>query len=450
MAITRREFIQGAGAAGVLAASGCAATRTEREPALPIPAQPILVVVFIDGGNDWLNTMPPMRGSNRNTYEAARPTLAVNTSQAFDLGDLDCGLNDDLTGFADLHMRGRVAWFPGIGMPNPNLSHFEAGDLWGQGRAQPNNTGWLGRFADAAFDANDVLRGITVTGDVPLMFRGATRSFVSISSSSGFVYPAWLRAGRIGAPHDPNLLEAQFAAAVSAAQVGSGGQQAALEAAARSGLLFHDAQNLFGQDGALAPRTPSVLYPGDEGYEVTTTRGGRLSGGLSGRLKLIAQMIAAGLPGQVYFARIGGWDTHSNQLQDHPNLMRQLGGAIRSFYDDLASIETEHGNAQARTMILAYSEFGRRIRENDGGTDHGTAGLAFALGRAVHGGFYGDYPDLAANLADSRNNGNMVSTLDYRSVYATVLDRWLGQSAAQTNDSLGTFGGVPFPRLGFL
>jgi len=437
MTITRREFIQGVGAAGVLAASGCGATRTEREPALPVPAKPILVVVFIDGGNDWLNVMIPMKGGNRTAYEAARPNIKILTSQAFDAGDQDAGINDDLTGFADLHSRGRVAWFPGIGMPNPNLSHFTANDLWGEGRNLPNNTGWLGRFADDAFGANDVLRGITVTGDVPLMFRGATKSFVSISSGSGFVFPSWLRSGRIGNPYDPNVLEAQWAAAVQAAQSGQGGQQAALDAAATSGKLFYDAQNLFGADGNLAARTPSVPYPGDQGYPIAN-----VSGGLSGRLKLIAQMIAAGLPGQVYFARIGGWDTHSNQLRDHPRLMQQLGGSIKAFYDDLASIETADGNAQARTMVFAYSEFGRRIPENDGGTDHGTAGLSFAVGRSVQGGFFSDYP----NLADPDGNKNMKFTLDYRSVYATILDRWLGQPSNLTNQSLGT----AYPRLNFL
>lgn len=433
MSITRREFIQGVGAAGVLAASGCGATRTEREPSLPIPTKPILVVVFIDGGNDWLNMMIPMKGGNRTAYEAARPNIKILTSQAFDAGDQDAGINDDLTGFADLHSRGRVAWFPGIGMPNPNLSHFEANDLWGQGRAQPNNTGWLGRYADTAFNANDVLRGITVTGDVPLMFRGADRSFVSISGASGFVFPAGLRTGRLAGSFDPNGLETQWQAAVAAGASGQQGYDAALE----TGRLFYDAQNLFGADGNLAARTPSVPYPGDQGYPIAG-----VSGGLSGRLKLIAQMIAAGLPTEVFFARIGGWDTHSNQLRDHPQLMRALGGAIRSFYDDLASIETADGNAQARTMVLAYSEFGRRIPENDGGTDHGTAGLAFALGRSVQGGFFSDYPDLAA----PDQNKNMRFTVDFRSVYATVLDRWLGQPSNLTNQSLGS----DYGRLNFL
>ena len=433
MTITRREFIQGVGAAGLLAASGCGATRTEREPALPIPANPILVVIFIDGGNDWLNMMIPMKGPNRTAYEAARPNLRILTSQAYDLGEQDAGIVDDMTGFAALHSLGRVAWFPGIGMPSPNLSHFEANDLWGQGRAQPNNTGWLGRFADTAFSANDVLRGLTVTGDVPLMFRGADRSFVSISGGSGFVFPAGLRSGRLPDSWQPNTLETQWAAAVTSAT--SAG--ASYDVARQTGELFYDAQNLFGNNGQLPTRTPSVPYPGDPGYPIAG-----VSGGLSGRLKLIAQMLAAGLPTQVFFARIGGWDTHSNQLRDHPRLMQQLGGAIKSFYDDLASIETPLGNAQARTMVLAYSEFGRRIPENDGGTDHGTAGLAFALGRSVQGGFYGDYPD----LANPDGNKNMRFTLDFRSVYATVLDRWLGQPAATTDQLLGT----SYGRLNFL
>ena len=185
-----------------------------------------------------------------------------------------------------------------------------------------------------------------------------------------------------------------------------------------------------------------MLYPGDNGYPVQRVGGGNLSGGLSGRLKLIAQMLAAGLPTQVFFARFGGWDTHSNQGNDHPNLMRSLGGAISAFYEDLASIETPLGNAQERVMIMAYSEFGRRIPENDGGTDHGTAGLAFCLGRSVQGGLWSDYP----NLADPDGNDNMKHTIDYRSVYATVLERWLGQTALQTNTSLGS----DYGRVGFL
>jgi uncharacterized protein (DUF1501 family) len=442
MNITRRRFLQGVGATGVLAAVGCKSSATGAEiPPVSLPAKPILVVVDIDGGNDWLNMMPPLSGANRTAYASKRPTLALPADQLIGL-DNGAGLNADFAGMAELDALGRVAWLPGIGMNNPNLSHFISIALWGQGAAQPGGTGWLGRFADGSFDTRgDVLRGLTVTSDRPLMLSGATRSFVSITSANGFVYPSWLRSGRIGAPYDPVLLEDAFAASVTSATTDTVSAPD-YAAGAQSGKLFLDAQNGFGTNGNLPARAPSVPYPGDADYTLKRLDGGNLSATLSNQFKLVAQMLAAGLPTEVFFTRLSGWDTHSNQAGDHPNLMRALGGSIRAFYDDLASVQTADGNAQERVMILAWSEFGRRVAENKGGTDHGTAGLSFCVGRAVRGGFYGDYPDLT-NLD---GNGNMKYTVDFRSLYATVLDRWLGQDPAATNAMLG----ATYPRLGFL
>jgi uncharacterized protein (DUF1501 family) len=127
---------------------------------------------------------------------------------------------------------------------------------------------------------------------------------------------------------------------------------------------------------------------------------------------------------------------------DHPNLLRTLGGSIQAFWNDLKSITTADGNAQDRAVIVGWSEFGRRVPENKGGTDHGTAGLSFAVGNAVKGGFYGDYPDLA-NLD---RNKNMVFTVDFRSLYATLLERFLGNTTAATDALLD----ASYPRLGFL
>ena len=164
-------------------------------------------------------------------------------------------------------------------------------------------------------------------------------------------------------------------------------------------------------------------------------------------LKLVAQMIENGVDAEVFFTRIGGWDTHANQASDHSNLMRALGGSISAFYEDLASIDTAAGNAQERTMILAWSEFGRRVQQNNNGTDHGTAGLAFCVGRGVAGGFYGAYPE----LSDLDRNGNMRFTVDFRSLYATVLERWLGLSSAETDALLLQGASLPaYPRLGFV
>ncbi|NWJ41171.1 MAG: DUF1501 domain-containing protein [Geothrix sp.] len=445
---TRREFIQTVGATGAALAGlsacggggkGSSGGGGTTQPPIPIPSAPILVIVNIDGGYDWLNVMPPNAGTNLSVYQTKRATLGItDTSLLTDLGN-GAALNNDFTGMDILNAQGRVAWIPGIGMPNPNLSHFTAQDLWGQGAATPAGTGWLGRFADAAFSpAGDVLRGLTVTSDLILMLKGASRSFVSIPSAGGYVFPAYLFSGT--ALPDAALLETGWGSALGAASPDAGYQ-----AAAQAGKLFFDAQNnaAFGAGGSIAARTPTVPYPGDAAYPIKRAdNGGNLTGSLSRQFKLIAQMIAAGLPAQIYFSRLGGWDTHSNQAVDHPNLQRALGGSIKAFYDDLATITTATGVAQDRVMILAYSEFGRRVQENNGGTDHGTAGLSFCVGKAVKGGMYGGYPDLS-NLD---GNGNMKFTTDFRSFYATVLDRWLGQPTATTNTLLGS----NYARLAFL
>jgi len=446
MALTRRRFLQGMTVAGAAALGlpGCAPADRVLEPPTPPSPKPILVILDLEGGNDFLNMMPPTAGSNRSVYEQRRPTLAVPASQLVEIGQ-GAGLHTDFTGMSLLSDRGRVAWIPGIGMNNPNLSHFVSTDLWGQGSAQPAGTGWLGRFADATFSpAGDVLRGITVTNDLPIMLRGQGRSFVSVTGSSGFVYPASLRAGRLGAPWDAPLLQSAFDTAVSAANPGG---QPGYAAAAQVGKAFLEATRGFGVDGTLAARTPSVPYPGDTAYPVRRLDGGALSGGLARQLKLVAQMIAGGVDAEVFFTRVGGFDTHANQAVDHANLMRAVGGALSAFYDDLASIQTTAGNAQDRTMILAWSEFGRRVQQNENGTDHGTAGLAFCVGRSVRGGLYGAYPDLSS----LDGNGNLRFTTDFRSLYATVLERWLGLSAAQTDALLAQGVAVPpYPRLGFL
>ena len=446
MALTRRRFLQGMTVAGTAALGlpACAPKNRLLEPPTPRPQKPILVVVFLDGGNDWLNVMPPLAGTNRSVYLQKRPTLAIPDAQLVDVGG-GVGLNQDLTGLSLLSDRGRVAWIPGIGMDNPNLSHFVSADLWGQGSANPNGTGWLGRFADTAFlPAGDVLRGVTVTGDLPVMLRGRQRSFVSINGSSGYTFPAGLRGGRLGAPWDAAALEAGFGAAVGAA---SPGGPPGYTPAAAVGKAFLDATHGFGTGGALPARTPSVLYPGDPGYPVSRTDGAALGGSLARQLKLVAQMLQSGIDGEIFFTRLGGFDTHANQLVDHANLMRTLGGSLSAFYDDLATVETPAGNAQERTMVLCWSEFGRRVKQNENGTDHGTAGLAFCLGRGVKGALYGQYPDLA-NLD---GNGNMRYTVDFRSLYATVLERWLGLSASAT-DALLLQGltADPYPRLTFL
>ena len=447
---TRRSFIQtiGAGTAAVAGLSACGGGGGSSSGGSsgggggggnppPAVAGPILVVIQISGGNDWLNTLAPLSGASASAYRTNRPVIGIPEADLTPLnmaGTGDVGLNKNMLGMDVLHAAGKVAWIPGIGMPNPNLSHFTSTDLWGQGAAVPDGSGWLGRWGDAVFAPSEVLRGITVNSDIMLMIHGKKRDFVSIVSTGDFVYPAYLRSSTT--PADSNFLKTGFLASVNAA---AGDPAAGL--AATEGKLWYDAQSTFST--LIKTRTPAVPYPGDTAY--TNNRGlPRLSSQLSSQLKLVAQMIASGIPGQVYTVRLGGFDTHSNEVSDYPKLMGALGGSIKAFHDDLASIDTlvdgKTVKAQDRVLMMAWSEFGRRIKENNGGTDHGTSVLCFCAGNMVKGGFYGGgYPDLTR--PDS--NGNMVSTSDFRSLYATILDRFL------LGDSKSILGAT-YPQFGFL
>ena len=437
---SRRQFIQttlagSAALAGFTAcnggSSGGNSAGTGGGPQPPTVAAPILVLVQIQGGNDWLSMLPPTSGANAGAYQANRPALsAITTNNLTDLGN-GVGLNKDCTGFDLIHAAGKLAWLPGVGMPNPNLSHFTSTDYWGEGAAVPDGTGWLGRWGDAAFTSSDTLRGIATTSDIMLLNHGRKRDFVAITSSADFNYPTYLRSSSSVA--DSNFLKSGYAYSLN-----NPGTINDVSAAASEGKLFYDAATQFST--LISVRTPSVPYPGDASYPITN-----VSTQLANQLKLVAQMIASGIPGQVYTVRLGGFDTHSNQVTDYPRLMRALGGSIKAFYDDLASITTSVNGqsikAQDRVMVMGWSEFGRRIKENNGGTDHGTAILSFALGNMVKGGFYGQgYPDLTKPDA----NGNMVFTTDFRSLYATVLEKFIGYS-----DSKGILGAT-YPTLGFL
>jgi uncharacterized protein (DUF1501 family) len=440
MSMRRRTFLQTLGAGSLVGVTACggggssAATNTNTGGGggggtTPPPAGAILVVIQIQGGNDWLSTLVPTSGANATAYNAARPTLRIATANLTDVGN-GLGLNKDLLGMDVLHAAGKVAWIPGIGMNNSNLSHFTATDFWSQGAASPDGTGWLGRWGDAVFGATDLLRGIATTSDILLMNHGRKRDFVAITSSTGYQFPTYLRS--TATVPDANFLKTGYSASLA----GSAADPLA-SFAASEGKLWYDAQAAFSTQ--IQARTPAVPYPGDTGYAVAG-----LSNQLSSQLKLVAQMIASGIPGQVYTVRLGGFDSHSNQANDYPRLMGSLGGAIKAFYDDLATINTTVNGAtvkaQDRVLMMAWSEFGRRIKENNGGTDHGTASLSFLVGAPVKGGFYGSgYPDLAAPDA----NGNMVFTTDFRSVYATLIDKWLtGSSQAIL--------GATYPALGFL
>lgn len=438
----RRAFLQtlGAGTAALAAlacgGSGAAAARSDSggsggPPPSPAPAAPILVVVQLSGGNDLLDSLVPVGGPNAGVYASARPSLRQEAAQLVDIGQ-GLALPASFLGMAELYRQGRLALLPGIGMPNPTLSHFLSEDLWHQGAATPAGTGWLGRWADSAFlPGGDPLRGITVDG-VNLAMEGATRAFVGISSPDGYGFPStrndW------GSVEDPAPLRGAFSDGFA---LGGTAQGSGLRAARAAGQLYDQAQRSFGTLMGSTRRVPAVVYPGDAKHPDPDLRDGWFW--LAEQLKFVAEMIAKGVPGQVFHVVQGGFDTHSNHARDHAALLKELGGSLSAFQQDLATLTTPQGPAQERVLVMAWSEFGRRVAENNGGLDHGTAGLAFCLGKGVKGGVFSDYPDLARLDGD----GNLKHTVDFRSLYATVLERWLGARSASLL-------GASYPLLGFL
>jgi uncharacterized protein (DUF1501 family) len=401
---TRREFLRlGLGGSTLLACGATVPTFLARS-ALALadgPARPdgrILVVLQLDGGNDGLNTVVPHRDDN---YRRARPRLALPAQGLHRLND-DLGLHPALVGLNRLHENRRLAVVQSVGYPNPNRSHFESMAIWHTARLDPNRAtpGWLARCLDRRADApgGDTPALHISESLLPQALHGGQRHVPSLASLEQF-------RRRLGIP------EAAGAAEQRAALDRVGGQQ---RGAAGSLLQFVERSSLITY--ASSARLESVMrQPGQAstGYPEFY--------GLARRLKLVAQLIKAGMGTTIYYTQLGGFDTHANQLNNHANLMREMGDSVRAFFEDL-----QRASQADRVLLLAFTEFGRRLRENaSAGTDHGTASPVFLVGPRVRSGVHGPNPNLR-DLVD----GDPQHAIDFRRVYATVLDQWLACPSA--------------------
>jgi uncharacterized protein (DUF1501 family) len=352
----------------------------------------VLVVVQLDGGNDGLNTVVPFQDDE---YRRLRPQLAIAAGDVLRLSDR-AGLHPDLTKLHRVHENGQLAIVQSVGYPNPNRSHFESMAIWHTARLNPDRgtPGWLARCLDHRFNS----RG----GDAPALhvseallpqsLYGSQRNVPSLSDLDQF-------RRRLGIA-DLAVAREQRAALD---QIGARDHPAAgslLEfVQSTSAITFSSSARL---EGIARANDSAAKYP--EFY------------GLARRLKLIAQLIKAGLQTSIYYTQIGGFDTHANQRGTHANLLREVGDSLKAFLDDL-----NRDGETSRVLVLVFSEFGRRLRENaSGGTDHGTAAPVFLLGPAVNPGLHGPHPNLR-DLTD----GDPRHGLDFRQIYATLLDQWL-------------------------
>ncbi|MFI5271673.1 MAG: DUF1501 domain-containing protein [Ktedonobacterales bacterium] len=372
-----------------------------------------LIVVPMAGGNVGLYTIVPCADS---AYYQARPTLAIPQAQVLDLNGR-LGMHPALKALQPLWQANKLAVVEGVGYPNPNLSHFASMDIWqtldlnGQG-AQ----GWLGKYVAGMVDAQGhPFQSLAVGTALPTALSALNADVPVVSNP---------RAYRLlpdpGERTELSVAEARIQTLLKLYNTypRSAPYAALLDATAQTAV-----QGSKQLDAAAAAYKPGATYP--------TTN-------FAKGLQVLAEVIVQGLGLRVGYVTLGGFDTHAGQAATQTKLLTELAEGLTAFLGDL----TAHG-ASENVVVMTWSEFGRRVEENgNAGTDHGTAAPLFVLGDAVQGGIYGEPPDL--NALD--NAGNLVFTTDFRSVYATMLDRWLGApSAGVLGGSFGDQAFLPAP-----
>ena len=362
----------------------------------------VLVVVELNGGNDGLNTVIPFENP---LYHKYRPTLRLAKEQVVKLTD-QIGLHPAMGEAGALFKAGKLAVIQGVGYPEPDRSHFRSMEIWHTASTAKKvpYTGWLGRVLDQQFAPGDEerLRGLALTGTLPQALLAEKLAVPALQQIEGF-------AATEGAmPVGQKLLRKLSS--------GPGGKSEAL------GFLRRQAETVF--------RTSEKLRDAAAKYKSTV----EYAGNLGQQFRRAAQVINADLGVRLVYLSQDGYDTHNQQAASHQALLGELAGALATFQKDLEQLKLA-----SKVVVMVFSEFGRRVDENASkGTDHGAASCMFVAGSAVKGKLVGTYPSL-----EKLGDGDLIHTVDFRSVYATLLDKWLGCPAEKLL-------GEKFPLLDFL
>jgi len=364
----------------------------------------VLVVIQLDGGNDGINTVVPFKDEG---YARNRQVLALRANRLIAVTE-GIGLHPAMQGAGRMLEAGRLAIVPGVGYPNPDRSHFRSMAIWHTARLDPvvpyhSELGWIGRGLDArAVSAASGPASLYVgAGALPPALRGTSAPAAALEHIDDLT----LDQPDAAKPAAANMLDNHE----SPDSVASFVERAALDAYATADRL-----------AALGRDDSSARYP---------------SSALAQRLGLIARLLKGGFGARVFYTLQTGYDTHVAQPGTHFQLLDELSGALAAFHADLGA-----SGLLDRVLVMAFSEFGRRVAENgSAGTDHGTSGPVFLAGTHIQSGLIGSYPSLT-DLVD----GDLKMTVDFRRVYATVLEDWLG--FASRNALNGTFERMPlFP-----
>ena len=377
----------------------------------------ILVVLQMAGGNDGINTVVPYAND---FYHRARPKIGLKGEDVLKINS-EVGFNSALKGFKELYDAGELSVIQGVGYPNPNRSHFRSTEIW-QSASDSNEVakyGWIGRYFDSECAGADPTVGVTIGSQMPQAFFAKHPKGICFSNPQNYRFMANGEATQesykklndlemSGEMHDDSsgdmLNSGGSIGMLPAGMPMTGGK--AVDFISRTAL---DAQHSSDSIRAIAAKVQNQAeYPGSQ---------------LGNSLKMVAKLIGGGLPTRIYYASQGGYDTHTNQVNTQQRLLTDLGDSMRAFVADMKA----QGN-MGRVVVMTFSEFGRRVAENaNGGTDHGAAAPMFIVGSKVKAGLFGKYPSLAPQ---DLYQGDVKYNVDFRSVYAGVLENWLKTKSA--------------------
>ena len=394
--LSRRDFLRQSSLLALAPTVPGFLARTARAAA-PQRDGRVLVVVQLDGGNDGINTVVPFKDEG---YAKHRKVLRLTPDRLVKVND-KLGLHPSLRDLGKVLEAGRLAIVQGVGYPNPNRSHFESMAIWHTARLNPDDRtglGWLGRALDDGprVESASMLIG---SGSPPVALRGRRSVTSALERTEEFTLDAGADPRRAIGKDEPADDLAAFV------------RRSTLDAYATADRLTR-----------VSKAAEGGAYPGT---------------GLGERLRLVARLLKVGLGTRVFYVRQGSYDTHSAQLQAHSTLLFELAGALKAFLDDMAASKLAD-----RVTVLCFSEFGRTVKENgSAGTDHGTAGPVFLAGAPVKGGVVGQTPSL---LDLDPKHGDLRVGLDFRRIYATILEEWLGLPAKAA--LAGTFEHLPLFR----
>ncbi len=419
--LTRRSFLRSAALASPVAAtipaflaSTCAALCTDKPHAGIQATQArdaeILVLLQLAGGNDGLNTIIPVANDD---YFRARPQIGIPAAQALKLS-ATFGLHPALAGLQSLYDSGALGIVQAVGYPNPNRSHFRSTEIWvtASDSQKVERHGWIGRYFDQVCAGADPTVGVAMGRTMPQAFAARHPTGISLENPNAF-----RSVDDDGPPMEASAGNRASRRAMNA-DVGESG--ASIQSAG-SGRLTVDDPRAFLERTAIDARSSRDLI--QRVAARVKNQAAYPAGALATNLKQVAQLIAGGLPTRVFYVSQGGYDTHTHQLGAHARLLGDLGAALHAFMADLKAL-----GQLDRVTLLTFSEFGRRVAENQsGGTDHGAAAPVLILGGRIKPGFHGVAPSLAPR---DLSNGDVRFQTDFRNVYAGLLEGWLHTPSA--------------------